>query len=353
MTLSEKKRNIILNRIIERIGRLEGVRSFDTVNAAKEYGVTIQTVYRYLRKLEKDGRIIRTPEGRGYVYTLSEYTLQFELPIEWDYEHEVWNAHVESFIKGTPECAYSIIFYIFTEIINNVKDHSEGTIIKVFISKNEYRTKFIINDNGVGIFSKIAAALNYPEKRFAVLELAKGRFTTDPTSHTGEGIFFSSKAADIFVINADGLSFASNVSYTAMPEAPFDYLIWDFSHVEKGTEICFIVYNNHSKPLKSVFDEFVGEPDDYGFDKTAVPVKLVEFGNDNPLFISRSQAKRLLARFEEFKTIILDFSDIEMIGQGFADEVFRIFPERHPGTKLTPVNCSESIRQMIARVSKK
>ena len=350
MSLSEVKRNMIKNHIIERIGWSEGIKDLDIAGIAEKFGVTVQTIYRYLYKLEEGRRIIRTPKGRGYTYDLPETIKDYMLPIKGCSEDVAWNMYIEEFVEEVPECANHIMYYIFTEMVNNAIDHSEGTEINVIVSKNEFRTEFRIIDNGIGIFSKIAAALNLPEKRFAVLELAKGKFTTNPESHTGEGIFFSSKAADIFLINSDNLSFASNVTHDAAPEIAQEYMVWDFPIDKKGTVILFTVHHGHSTTLKEVFDEFAGVPDEYKFDKTTVPVKLVEFGNDNPLFVSRSQAKRLMARFEEFKNIILDFTNVDEIGQGFADEVFRVFPEKHPDSKLTPVNCSDSVMQMIKRV---
>ena len=353
MSLPAAKRNEIVHKIIESIGEIKESGTLDVVTIARKYNVTTQTIYRYLKKLEKEGRIVRTPKGRENIYELTEIVKVFSLSVEEGAEDVAWNSHVEKFVKGTPECAYHVLYYIFTEMINNAIDHSEGTEIKVRISKNELQTEFSILDNGVGIFNKIASAMNLAEKRFAILELSKGKFTTNPESHTGEGIFFSSKAADLFVISSDGLTFSSNVKYEKAPEISSEYMIWDSPLLHIGTGVFFVVHHSHSKPLKALFDEFADPSDDYRFEKTAVPVKLVEFGNETPLFISRSQAKRLLVRFEEFKKIIIDFSDIDSIGQGFADEVFRVFPNNHPETQLIPTNCSESVKQMIARVSGK
>lgn len=40
--------------------------------------------------------------------------------------------------------------------------------------------------------------------------------------------------------------------------------------------------------------------------------------------VARSQARRICNRLEEFKEVILDFQDVEYMGQGFADEVFKV-----------------------------
>lgn len=67
----------------------------------------------------------------------------------------------------------------------------------------------------------------------------------------------------------------------------------------------------------------------------------------------RSQAKRLLARVEKFKVVILDFEHIEKVGQAFSDEVFRVFKNRHPDIRLFAVNTNEEIDSMILRAGGK
>ena len=62
--------------------------------------------------------------------------------------------------------------------------------------------------------------------------------------------------------------------------------------------------------------------------------------------ISRSEARRLLLGLEKFKEIILDFKDVKKIGQGFADEIFRVFHNRHPNIVINTVNVSPTIKQM-------
>src|SRR3569623_814985 len=81
--------------------------------------------------------------------------------------------------------------------------------------------------------------------------------------------------------------------------------------------------NNHTaRTTKRIFDHYTSG-DQYCFNKTIVPVMLAQYGNDN--LISRSQAKRLLARVELFKIVIYDFKGVAAIVQAFADEFFRVF----------------------------
>jgi hypothetical protein len=104
--------------------------------------------------------------------------------------------------------------------------------------------------------------------------------------------------------------------------------------------------NHTARTTKKIFDQF-SSPDTYGFTRTVVPVRLAKYGNDE--LVSRSAAKRLLERVDRFKTVVFDFADVESIGQAFADEIFRVFAQRHLEMELLAVNTTEEVRQMIAR----
>ncbi len=95
-----------------------------------------------------------------------------------------------------------------------------------------------------------------------------------------------------------------------------------------------------------LFEQFTGsEDEDFAFNKMVVPIKLALYEGER--LVSRSQGKRILNRVEKFKTVMLDFSGVDLIGQAFADEVFRVFVRQHPEIELIPVHENESIRRMI------
>ena len=104
--------------------------------------------------------------------------------------------------------------------------------------------------------------------------------------------------------------------------------------------------NNSSRTVKSVFDKYASG-NEYGFEKTVVPVTMARYGNE--LLVSRSQAKRLLARVDRFKIVIFDFSGIDQIGQAFADEVFRVFKNKHPEMQLYFSQATSKVEDMIIR----
>lgn len=107
--------------------------------------------------------------------------------------------------------------------------------------------------------------------------------------------------------------------------------------------------SNHSKrTLATVFKEFA-PADEYTFSKTIVPVRMATLGGDS--LISRSQARRVMNNLDKFNVVILDFADIKIIGQGFADEIFRVYCNAHPQVELHPINVGEEVQKMINHVT--
>jgi hypothetical protein len=117
---------------------------------------------------------------------------------------------------------------------------------------------------------------------------------------------------------------------------------------EPGTVVVLTIARNTTRTLKEIFDRYADlESDDYDFSRTHVPLNLATYGKET--LVSRSQAKRVLARFENFKEVFLDFSGLDSIGQAFADEIFRVFHAVNPGIKIVSINANEDVNRMILR----
>jgi len=255
-------------------------------------------------------------------------------------EDRVWREDIAPILGAMPENVTDIWHYAFTEMFNNAIDHSAGTLITVYVEKTAATTEMRIFDDGVGIFRKIGQRFGLEDERHAVLELAKGKLTTDPARHTGEGIFFTSRVVDVFDILSGGVFLAHRFGDAE------DWIL-ERDAPKEGTAVMMKLANHTSRALKKVFDQFTSDDGDYGFNKTVVPVRLALYGDDK--LVSRSQAKRLLVRFERFKMVILDFAGIDFIGQAFADEVFRVFSLAHPEVELVAINTSKDAKKMISR----
>jgi len=311
------------------------------VRLSVNHGITRQAASAWLRSLKNEGLITSTGHGRGVRYqlaTLSELNLTYAR--EGLSESRVWSESLSPALRDLPENVFGIWHYVATEMINNAIDHSGSATVSVYLRRDPINTYLQVSDTGEGIFLKIQKALDLWDARESILELAKGKLTTDPSRHTGEGIFFSSKATDRFDIISGNLHFTHE--WRGM-----DWLL-DRQSDAPGTRVMMCLANDSDRTLKSVFD-FYAEPDEFTFAKTVVPVRLAQ--HEGEKLISRSQAKRLTLRFERFQKVVLDFSGVEEIGQAFADEVFRVFQNAHPNTSLIPINMTDAVRNMFTRAT--
>lgn len=214
------------------------------------------------------------------------------------------------------------------------------------VTQTALATHMLISDDGEGIFKKLQRGLGLADECHAVLELGKGKVTTDPTHHTGVRIFFTSRMFDEFTILSGKVRFA----HRREDECADDPLDWirEEDKTTQGTSVFMGLKNTASWTMKEVFDQFSSDGE-YGFTKTVVPVHLAQHGDEK--LVSRSQAKRLLAGMTRFKVVLLDFAGVEAIGQAFADEVFRVFVEAHPQIELYAGHANTTVLQMIRHVA--
>ncbi len=176
----------------------------------------------------------------------------------------------------------------------------------------------------------------------AIQDLLKGKTTTQPQAHSGEGIFFTSKVADIFSLESFGQKLTINNLLK-------DIFIEDVKPSKRGTKVFFQLACDSQKHLNDIFREYQTDPTEHAFDKTEIQIKLYTLGT---VHVSRSQARRVLAGLDKFRSIILDFDQVPTIGQAFADEIFRVFKNKHPDIQVTPINMNETVRFWVDRVGK-
>lgn len=308
---------------------------------AEKFAITRQAVNKHLQRLTKELALKETGKTRNRSYKLASL-------LEWRGSYKradglaedvVWRNDILPVIGQMPDNVIDIWHYGFTEMFNNAIDHSGGERITVGIRKTATSSEMMIDDDGIGIFRKIREAMNLMDDRHAILELSKGKLTTDPARHTGEGIFFSSRMFDSFDILSQGVFFSHEFG---------DDKDWILKRElqTSGTAVWMRLHNHTARTTKKIFDAY-SSGDDYGFNKTVVPVNLARYGDEQ--LVSRSQAKRLLARVEVFKEVIFDFSGVNSIGQAFADEIFRVFKNTHPEVALYSIHANSAVKRMIER----
>lgn len=306
------------------------------------FGISRQAANSHLRKLVSEEVLKAGGRTKGRTYALEVLTgKSYEISVTPDLEEDVeWRENILPLLKDLPESVKDICQYGFTEMLNNVVSHSNAEKCEISVEQTAKGVLLVVHDNGVGIFRKIQNELGLDDAHHAILELSKGKLTTAPEEHSGEGIFFTSRAFDDFGIVSDGLLFLSK-------KEGEDWLLdVEDSDATEGTKVYMEISQFAEQTLRQVFRRY--EDDEARFSRTHVAIKLAKYEGEK--LVSRSQARRLLARTDRFKELILDFEGVDEIGQAFADEIFRVFKRASPKLKMFVLNTSPAIERMIAHV---
>ncbi|MBQ8606037.1 MAG: DUF4325 domain-containing protein [Clostridia bacterium] len=334
MRFDEQKKQSIILYLLDKIDKKEKSPVQSTVSA---FNINKTTVYSYIDEL-CENKVIKKL-GRGS-YELITNTAQYKFSRsagDLDSDTYIFYNCFEKFIKELPSNVYQIWIHAFSEMVNNVMDHSMAENVSIHIEQNILRTAVSIADNGIGIFKKIKDHFGYATLDDAICELFKGKLTTDTENHSGEGIFFSSKMMDRFFIYSDGKIFNTN-KYQ-------DSDIKNFDGSFKGTIVFMELSNHTNKQTSDIFDMYADVVG--GFKKTKIVLKNIF--ETSP--VSRSQAKRVCNRLDEFEEVIFDFEGIEWMGQGFAHQIFSVFASAHPEIRITAVNMAENVLKMYNHVT--
>ncbi len=235
-----------------------------------------------------------------------------------------------------PKNISNILDYAFSEMLNNAIVHSSSKKIEIKIGKAKDNVFFEIRDWGIGIFNNLIKKRRLKNELEAIQDLLKGKQTTAPKEHTGEGIFFTSKMGNMLVIQSSNKKIIFNNILD-------DVFIKDVKHTA-GTKVNFSIFIKSKINLGNVFKRY--SEGAFAFNTTRTRVSLYKLDSD---FISRSQARRILSGLDKFKRIILDFKNVDTVGQSFADEVFRVWKKRHPDSKIEYKNAGSNIVFMIKR----
>jgi anti-sigma regulatory factor (Ser/Thr protein kinase) len=319
----------------------EGHEKNIVAHTARRFHISRQAVHKHVKNLIENEVLVKSGSRKSPAYVLRKTQLaHIQFPINSGLAEDViWVKEIEPTLPSLPENVFAIAHFAFTEIFNNAIDHSEGGTIDVEISSDMVALRILVADNGIGIFRKLKNRFRLDDEKHGIFELAKGRLTTDPARHSGEGIFWTSRMVDWFTISSGHLRFSSHT------EASFQDVLFEEEKNTDGTIVRMDILLNSKKNMRRIFERFAPESDNFGFTHTHLPVRLAKTGREN--LISRSQAKRFLQRVGIFRDVVVDFSGIKEIGQAFADEIFRVFANAHPEIKITPVEMSPAVKMMV------
>lgn len=321
-----------VRRLVDRRGEVQNR------HVAAALHVSPATAHRILQALVVGGVLQRHGAGRAARYRLR--TVRHRYRLEGLDEHRAWDevaADVARIRALQPDAAHGLA-YAASEVLNNAVDHSRGRSVQVTVTFEQGgATVATVQDDGVGVFRRVCEDFGYATPQDAIVQLEKGKLTSDPSRHSGEGLFFSSKAVTRFRLESQGIAWIVDGEARDSAIGPSD--------VRRGTRVRLEVVPGKVPRLADVFASYT-DPDSLRFTQTRATIKLAALGT---VLVSRSEAKRMVARLPEFRHATLDFSGVEVVGQGFCDEVFRVFARAHPDVVLEPVGMNDTIAFMVAR----
>ena len=332
--------------ILKKLKENEKIKAADIVKAT---GFSRAYINRFFQKLKDEGRIILMGKANKACYVLADKKnvsrvkssilsvgkiLQNKNLSEDLVLDEI--KRDTGIFFGLAKNNSAILDYAFSEMLNNAIEHSRSPKIEIRMQRNAAGVVFEVRDWGVGIFNNIKKKKKLKNEFEAIQDLLKGKQTTSPKKHTGEGIFFTSKVGDMLTIQS------------SRKKLIFNNILDDIFIKETkktiGTRVNFRVALKSKRNLTGIFKKYSDKA--FSFAKTETKVSLYKIDTD---FISRSQARRIVSGLDKFKKIVLDFKGVDTVGQAFADEVFRVWRQLHPGIKIEYRNANKNIEFMIKR----
>jgi len=305
--------------------------------------ITRQGAHSHLRSMVDDGLLVATGNRRSTRYELAARRTS-TYPIASTSEDEIWGLEKIALRTLAPDAleknVFRVLSFSFTEMVNNALDHSKGSTIVIRWFTTETDVAFEVRDDGIGAFASIRESFELENNFQAIGMLSKGKQTTAPDRHSGLGIFFTSRLVERFTLTANDYSWIVDNGIN-------DQAIASLSVPRTGTVVrCAIPFdtdNDLNRVAASVSDPITSR-----LNRTSLKVDLFREG----LFVSRTEARLIGARLEGFEVVELDFTNVDFLGQGFADELFRVWQREHPETTLVVRNASPAITLMIDMVER-
>lgn len=234
--------------------------------------------------------------------------------------------------------------HAFTELLNNSIEHSGGSAVTVSMRQTPLQLQLLVSDDGCGLFDRIAQSFDIEEPCLAMLALSKGKLTSAPERHSGHGLFFTSRLADVFDIHANKAHYQCRAwergAWRAGRAGPVA--------TRSGTSIYLAISLDTPRTLDAVLQAHSHSGSGYDFTRTRVPLQLL--AGETVALASRADARRVAAGLQHFGHAEIDFEGIAEVGHGFADELFRVFGRNHTALQLLPVGMVPRVAAMVSSV---
>jgi len=171
------------------------------------FGISRQALNLHLRRLIDDGKLFRTGSTRNARYHLSvtaeikrDFFSDFQvtgLDESRIYQRLSLSLNLPADLKADVE---SIAHYAFTEMLNNVIDHSGSDKTRVRATLGAGKLCFEIKDWGKGVFASIADRFSLEKEYFSRQRLQTGSYfvhTESSWNGTVPGVMFFSQHHDM------------------------------------------------------------------------------------------------------------------------------------------------------------
>ncbi|MFM9916439.1 MAG: ATP-binding protein [Rhizobacter sp.] len=304
-------------------------------------GVQRSTALRRLGQLIELQWLTRTGRAKEVLYgpgLLRQVVRHY--PLDGLSEDLAWSRDFTRYFALPPH-VQRLTQHAFCELLNNAIDHSDGTGVTVSLRQTPSHVQLLVSDDGCGVFDKICHTFALDDPQIAMLELSKGKLTTQPERHTGHGLYFTSRLADVFDLHAN--------------EQAFQHRSWEGTGWRsgqpmnrQGTSVYASIALDTPRTLESVMHAHSLDGAGVRFERTAVPLQLAVTSQVG--LESRAQARLVASRLTHFQLAELDFSGIPHIGHSFADELFRVLPRHQPALNLSPINMSPAVAAMVESI---
>lgn len=240
-----------------------------------------------------------------------------------------------------PDTVARMAQHAFTELLNNAVEHSGGSRVTVSMRQTPQQLQLLVSDDGRGIFDAIGETYQISDPVLAMLELAKGKLSTRPDRHSGRGLFFTARLADVIDLHANNVAFQ---------QCDWQREQWRRSRpaCRHGSSVYVGICLDTQRTLAEVLHRYSLDGLGCGFERTVVPLKLIS--EAQVALDSRAQAQRVASRLQRFRRVELDFDGLADVGHGFVDELLRVFHHQHPEVELVALNMAPNVAAMVESV---
>lgn len=240
-----------------------------------------------------------------------------------------------------PDAVARMAQHAFTELLNNAIEHSGGASVTVSMRQTPLQLQLLVSDDGRGIFDAIGETYQIADPAQAMLELAKGKLSTCPDRHSGHGLFFTARLADVIDLHANNVAFQ---------QRDWQREQWHQGRpaCQRGSSVYVAICLDTTRTLAAVLRRYSLDGEGYGFDRTVVPLRLMS--GQQVALASRAQARRVASRLQRFRRVELDFEGLADVGHGFADELLRVFQHQNPALELVAVNMAPAVAALVDSV---